>query len=357
MTATVVPRATTTGILAQRGNGIATKHEEYTALFENTDEAVEKRKANYMQVVNHYYDLVTDFYEYGWGQSFHFAPRCPEEDFIGSLRRHEMFLAARMGLKKGLHCLDVGCGVGGPARTIARFTGCRVTGINNNDYQLSRARHHLEVAELSHLVNFVKADFLDIPLPENSFDAAYAIEATCHCPSLVKVYSEVFRVLKPGGLWSGYEWVLTDRYDPNNLEHVRIRKGIEIGNGLPPMPHKDAVSASLKAAGFEVLDLDDLARDVDVKELPENKGKQTCIIPWYTPLNASYSIYGFKHTRLGRWLTTQMCRWMEFFKLAPKGTTDVSKLLHDAALHLVEGGKTATFTPAYFFLAQKPESS
>jgi hypothetical protein len=52
----------------------------------------------YMDMVNHYYNLATDFYEYGWGSSFHFAPRLKGETFESSLKRHEHFLALRLGL-------------------------------------------------------------------------------------------------------------------------------------------------------------------------------------------------------------------------------------------------------------------
>ena len=57
--------------------------------------SAEGRKAGYTRMVNDYYDLATDFYEYGWGQSFHFAPRHTGESFEASLARHEFFLAAR----------------------------------------------------------------------------------------------------------------------------------------------------------------------------------------------------------------------------------------------------------------------
>ncbi len=50
---------------------------------------------------------------------------------------------------------------------------------------------------------------------------------------LEEVYGEVFRVLKPGGLFASYEWVSTKLYDPNNPEHVRIMDEINYGNGLP----------------------------------------------------------------------------------------------------------------------------
>ena len=59
------------------------------------DEAgrLEQRKTYYKNLTNQYYDLVTDFYEYGWGKSFHFAPRAPNESFPESLARHERYLA------------------------------------------------------------------------------------------------------------------------------------------------------------------------------------------------------------------------------------------------------------------------
>ena len=52
--------------------------------------------------------------------------------------------------------MDVGCGVGGPARNIASFSGARVTGLNNNEYQVARARAKTEKQGLSNQVDFVK---------------------------------------------------------------------------------------------------------------------------------------------------------------------------------------------------------
>ena len=71
--------------------------------------------------------------------------------------------------------------------------------------------------------------------PDNSFDAVYAIEATVHAPSLEGIYSEIFRVLKPGGVFGVYEWLMTDKYDNENPHHREIRLGIEIGDGISNM--------------------------------------------------------------------------------------------------------------------------
>src|SRR4051812_29812982 len=85
--------------------------------------SVEERAARYFLLARQFYDLVTDFYEFGWGESFHFAPRARGESLPQSLARYERFIAGRLGLRRGVRTLDLGCGIGGPMRSIARFSG------------------------------------------------------------------------------------------------------------------------------------------------------------------------------------------------------------------------------------------
>lgn len=164
-----------------------------------------------------------------------------------------------MGIKEGMKVLDVGCGVGGPAREIARFTGANIIGINNNDYQIQRANHYAKVNKLDKQLNFVKGDFMQMDFEDETFDAVYAIEATVHAPVLAGVYSEIYRVLKPGGVFGVYEWVLTDKYDESNPRHREIAYGIEIGDGIPKMFTNKVAEEALKSVGFEIESSKDLA--------------------------------------------------------------------------------------------------
>ena len=102
---------------------------------------------------------------------------------------------------------------------------------------------------------------MDQPFPSSSFDTTYTIEATCHAPDWVRCYSEVRRVLRPGAIFACYEWCLTDAYDPGNAEHARIKKMIEEGDGLPDIATTHHCLASLREAGFEVLEERDCAND------------------------------------------------------------------------------------------------
>lgn len=304
---------------------------------------VEDRKNGYAGMTNDFYDLVTDFYEIGWGESFHFAPMARGESFEASIARHEHYLAHRLRLEPGMSALDVGCGVGGPMRAIARFSGARVVGINNNAYQIELARAYNAHAGLSRRCDFVHGDFMKMPVAAESFDAAYAVEATCHAPDKAGCFAEVFRVLRPGARFAGYEWCLTPSWDAANPEHVAICRGIEEGNSLPALASTDEVVRALEAAGFEVLDHRDVALDSD----PET--------PWYTPLSGDgLSLRTMAQSPVGRWLTERTVTVLESVGLAPEGTKRVSALLNDAATHLVNGGKTGCFTPMYFFCARKP---
>jgi len=304
-----------------------------------------KREGHYADMVNQYYDIATDFYEYGWGQSFHFAPRFVGEGFIESLRRHEYYLSSRLGLTKDKVCVDLGCGVGGPARNIARFSGAMVVGVNNNEYQIKIAKKHTERELLTDLVSFRKADFMKQPFGDSTFDCAYQIEATCHAPDLTACFKEIFRVLKPGGYFAGYEWLMADKYDAKHKNHTVIKQGIEVGNGIPNLRTSKELKSSLQKAGFEVLDM------FDKTPHPAPEGT----IPWYLPLAGDYTFENFRSTRLGRMATTVLTWTLETIRIAPKGTYKVQCMLTATADDLVRGGEIGVFTPAYFYLARKPQ--
>ncbi|MBV9784854.1 MAG: methyltransferase domain-containing protein [Acidisphaera sp.] len=304
---------------------------------------VEDRRRAYAQVVNRYYDLVTDFFEYGWGQSFHFAPRARGETREQSILRHEHWMALRLRLDPSLHVLDVGCGVGGPLRAIARFAGCRITGINNNAYQVARAETLNERAGLAARCRVIRGDFMAMPLPDAAMDAAYAIEATVHAPSLVDVYREIRRVLKPGALFGTYEWCLTPDFVPTDPSHQAIKREIEIGNGLIDLSTSAAVTQAITASGFELLHSEDRAKAGD--------------IPWWEPLAPAARRFSLRRSSgIGRHVTRIAVRVLESLRVAPRGATEVAQLLEACGRTLVTAGQQGLFTPDFFILARNPRS-
>ena len=301
----------------------------------------EQRRRDYAAVVNTYYDLVTDFYEYGWGQSFHFAPRARGETFRESLLRHEQWLALRLGLSPDSHVLDVGCGVGGPMRTIARFAGCKITGLNNNAYQVERARMHNRRAGLEALCDVVHGDFMAMPFPDAGFDAAYAIEATVHAPDLAGVYAEIGRVLKPGGLLASYEWAMTPRFIAADPNHQRIRRDIEFANGIVHLSTcqeiTDSVAACRAGIGSRSRTAAPTATCRGGRSWRPHAIRSHCVGP---PASASIS-------------PTSRCGLLEALRIAPRGTTTVARMLDKGGQTLVAGREQGIFTPGLLIVARK----
>ncbi|KAG9230344.1 sterol 24-C-methyltransferase [Amylocarpus encephaloides] len=319
------------------------------ARFETEEDRLD-RKTDYANLTRNYYDIATGLYEEAWGQSFHFCRFAANEPFRQAIARHEHYLASRIGLAEGMKVLDVGCGVGGPAREIASFADCHITGLNINDYQIQRANRAAGLSGMADQLKFVKGDFMQLPFPDHSFDAVYAIEATVHAPSLEGVYSEIFRVLKPGGTFGVYEWLMTDAYDPTNPSHRTIRLDIEQGDGIANMVSIKDAHKAIAVAGFDLKHAEDLATRPDDT-------------PWYYPLAGDFKYLGtiwdfftiFRMTRFARGTVEQLLNTFEFLRLAPRGSARSAASLAKAADALVLGAKQRLFTPMYLMVAKKPE--
>lgn len=129
----------------------------------------------------------------------------PVDEFHIRGRRATLELAERMGLSQASHVLDVGSGLGGPARTLAETYGCRVTGIDLTADFCAASEAICEWLNLSDKVRFVQGDACDLQFEDDSFDAAMTIHAAMNIPAKDAVYAGVKRVLKPTGIFAVYD--------------------------------------------------------------------------------------------------------------------------------------------------------
>jgi MPBQ/MSBQ methyltransferase len=112
-------------------------------------------------------------------------------------------------LPPGSKVLDVGCGIGGSARILARDYGFDVLGISISPAQIARAQA-LTPAALDHC-RFAVMDALALDLPDGCFDAVWSVEACPHMPDKQRYADELLRVLRPGGRLAVADW---NRRDP-----------------------------------------------------------------------------------------------------------------------------------------------
>lgn len=114
-------------------------------------------------------------------------------------------LAKNLGLAEGMHVLDVGAGIGGPARYFVEAHKCRVTGIDLTDEFVQVAAELTRRCGLSDLASFRQASALDLPFDDGIFDAATLIHVGMNIADKARLFANVRRVLKPGALFGVYE--------------------------------------------------------------------------------------------------------------------------------------------------------
>jgi MPBQ/MSBQ methyltransferase len=168
------------------------------------------------------YDAWTDdrLLERLWGDHVHLGHygspprrrdfRQAKEDFV-----HELVRWSGLDqLPRGSRLLDVGCGIGGSARILARDYGFEVLGISISPAQVARARA-LTSPELAEHCHFAVMDALALELPDggvrDGFDAVWSVEAGPHMPDKQRYADELLRVLRPGGRLAVADW---NRRDP-----------------------------------------------------------------------------------------------------------------------------------------------
>ncbi len=161
----------------------------------------------------------------------------------------------QLGMKAGDRVLDLGCGKGRVAAHLASFTGAHIIGINIDQGQLDNAIAFAKKNGLSDRCTFLNMDFNELPLPfaDSSFDCLYEIQAMSLAKDLAKLFSELFRILKPGGKFSLLDWVRLPKYDPQNPHHADLMKRIKPFIGAIGTPSPDELASILQKAGFKVL--------------------------------------------------------------------------------------------------------
>ena len=129
----------------------------------------------------------------------------PIDEFHIRGRNATIDLARDLGLDRNMHVLDVGCGLGGASRHLAKEFGCRVTGLDlNPDYCLVAAGLTQRLG-LESLVSFQQGDAVALPFPDGSFDIVWTQHVAMNIPDKSGLYCELCRVLKPGGKIAIYD--------------------------------------------------------------------------------------------------------------------------------------------------------
>ncbi len=244
------------------------------------------RVTNYKEMVQNYYNLVTDTYRKNWGDSFHFALFTGSEKLHEALVATERMIANKGGFCPGMKILDIGCGIGGPALNIAEYSGAHITGITIVERHIEIARQRAAERGLSERTEFIFADAMKMPFADESFNGIYMFDAGCHMPDKAAFYKECARVLRPGGVFLGNDWMCKDGLTAD--EEEKYIEPICRYYAVPHLITLDKLGKYLLTAGLEVETLEDLAERGNILrnwEILDNTIIQGIhgIVPWLIP--------------------------------------------------------------------------
>jgi len=166
-------------------------------------------------------------------------------------RKATLELAEQMKLSEDSCVLDIGSGLGGPARTLAEEYGCHVTGLDLTQAFCDAAEVMSDWVNLGERVAFQQGDATGLPFSDNQFDAAMTIHVAMNIPAKDKMYEQARRVVKPGGIFAVYDVLQGEGGDV--LFPVPWARDPSISHLATP----DEMKSLLADAGFKVLDVHD----------------------------------------------------------------------------------------------------
>jgi ubiquinone/menaquinone biosynthesis C-methylase UbiE len=166
-------------------------------------------------------------------------------------RKATLELAERMLLSENTLVLDIGSGLGGPARTLAQEFGCHVTGLDLTQAFCDAAEVMSDWVNLDERVTFQVGDATELPFADNQFDAAMTIHVAMNIPNKDKMYEEARRVIKPGKVFAVYDVLQGEGGDV--VFPVPWARDPSISHLATPAEMKSL----LATAGFKILDVQD----------------------------------------------------------------------------------------------------
>ncbi|MCV2395126.1 class I SAM-dependent methyltransferase [Actinotalea sp. M2MS4P-6] len=180
------------------------------------------------------------------GTTLRTADLAPVDEFHIRGRQASLEIAEALEVTSGSRVVDLGSGLGGPARTLAEVIGCTVTGIDLTAEFCAVATALSEWTGLADRTRFVVGDATATGLPDAVADAVLTVHVAMNIPDKSALYAEAFRVTRPGGRFVAYDVLQGEGGD------VRYPVPWAADPSTSHLATPQEMAALLRAAGFEI---------------------------------------------------------------------------------------------------------
>lgn len=173
---------------------------------------------------------------------------------------------------RGKSVLDVGCGAGGiTLHLVERHDAGHVTGFDVELPVVEAARMRAQKRGLSDRATFIHAAPGPLPFADKSFEVVFSKDALLHVPDKDALFAEIFRVLKPGGVFAASNWMIGHDGEPSpDMKAYVAAEGLSFAMASPAR-----YAAAMQRAGFEKVETRDRNpwyREVARRELEQLRG-------------------------------------------------------------------------------------
>jgi cyclopropane fatty-acyl-phospholipid synthase-like methyltransferase len=175
-----------------------------------------------------------------------------DQDHYGGVEANDI-LAQKAGIQPTSYVLDVGSGMGGPARYLAARYGCQVMGLDVTESRYRSARRLTKMVKLDHLVDFHLGNALDMSFADDTFDVVIGQETWAHIPEKARLIAECARVVKYDGIIAFTDVLRRKALGQSELE--RLQQGMAI----PTLETAEGYAQLLADSGCTLLEQEDLS--------------------------------------------------------------------------------------------------
>nr|AHE14806.1 RebM-like D-glucose O-methyltransferase [uncultured bacterium] len=205
------------------------------------------------------YDAFTDIYARIWGENLHagyWEDSQADIPVVEATERLTSELMARLHCAPGDRVLDVGCGIGNPALRLAAERKVEVVGISISRRQIERANATAQAEGLADRVTFQYADAMNLPFPDGSFDAVWAMESLHHMPDRPHALDEIARVLRSGGSLAIADFALAG---PVTGEKKDLIEAFRAAGGVLALTEIGDYETDVRRAGLDIVESVDIS--------------------------------------------------------------------------------------------------